>query len=123
MITKIGQVMVYVNDLEAVKQFWIKYLDFEVISEMKNEHMHWIELAPKGAATTIVLHNKEAIAKMSPELNLGTPSLMFHTNQFDELYHRLTSSNITVGDIMELPSGRVFNFADIESNYFAVMEV
>lgn len=66
--------------------------------------------------------SKELIAKMNPEMNLGTPSIMYHTDRFDSLYHDLKNKNIKVGDIMELPSGRVFNFADDEGNYFAVSE-
>ena len=49
--------------------------------------MRWIEIAPKsGAETSIILHNKEVISKMSPELNLGTPSLMFFSESLDQLY-------------------------------------
>lgn len=59
---------------------------------------------------------------MNPEMNLGTPSLMFYTEQFDQLYQDLADNNVTVGEIVELPTGRVFNFADQEQNYFAVME-
>ena len=59
---------------------------------------------------------------MQPELNLGTPSLMFFSENLDELYKDLSDKNITVGEIVSMPSGRVFNFADNEENYFAVME-
>ena len=85
--------------------------------------MRWIEIAPtKDAETSIILHNKEVISKMSPELNLGTPSLMFFTENLEQLYKDLSNKNITVGEIVTMPSGRVFNFADSEGNYFAVME-
>lgn len=85
--------------------------------------MKWIQIAPtKEAETSIILHNKELISKMSPELNLGTPSLMFFTKDLDKLYNDLFNKKITVGEIVNMPSGRVFNFADSEDNYFAVME-
>ncbi|GAA0134514.1 VOC family protein [Paenibacillus sp. YSY-4.3] len=122
MINKLGQVMLYVSNQDESKDFWTQKLGFEVISEETNGPMRWIEVAPKGAATSIVLHNKEAVAQMNPGMNLGTPSLMFFTENFDQLYRDLTSKNVTVGEIVELPAGRVFNFADHEENYFAVME-
>jgi len=122
MINKIGQVMLYVNDQDASRDFWTDKLGFEVIAEESNGPMRWIEVAPKGAATSIVLHNKELVAKMNPDMNLGTPSIMYHTDNFDTLYSDLKNKNIKVGDIVELPSGRVFNFADHEENYFAVAE-
>ncbi|WP_100486378.1 VOC family protein [Sporolactobacillus pectinivorans] len=122
MISKVGQIMLYVNNQDEAKDFWTEKLGFEVISEENNGQMRSIEVAPKGAATSIVLHSKEFIAKMNPEMNLGTPSIMFFTENLDQLYRDLTNKNVTVGEIVELPSGRVFNFADDEENYFAVME-
>lgn len=59
---------------------------------------------------------------MSPELNLGTPSLMFFSENLDQLYADLKNKNVTVGEMVTMPSGKVFNFADSEGNYFAVME-
>ena len=83
----------------------------------------WIEIAPKkGVETSIILHDKDFVSKMSPGLNLDTPSLMFFTEKLEELHSDLLNKNITVGDIVNMPSGRVFNFADNEENYFAVME-
>lgn len=115
--------MLYVNDQDQSREFWTEIIGFQVVNEEDNGQMRWIEIAPAAhAETSIVLHNKDVVAKMSPGMNLGTPSLMFYTNSFDELYTRLTSKNITVGDIVSLPTGRVFNFADYEENYFAVME-
>ncbi|MGK7377184.1 VOC family protein [Planococcus sp. 1R117A] len=123
MIKQVGQIMLYVNDQDEAVRFWTENLGFEVVAEESNGEMRWIEIAPeRGAETTIILHNKEIIAQMSPELNLGTPSLMFFTENLDQLYNKLSEQNITVGEIVEMPSGRVFNFADREENYFAVME-
>ncbi|WP_172370868.1 VOC family protein [Sporosarcina jiandibaonis] len=124
MISKVGQIMLYVNNQEEAVRFWTEVVGFNVKSEEDNgQGMKWYEIAPsKEAETTLVLHNKELIAKMQPELNLGTPSLMFFTENLEEFHAHLTNQNITVGEIVSLPSGRVFNFADYEENYFAVME-
>lgn len=124
MIKKIGQIMVYVNDQDQAVKFWTEKMGFQVMSEQNNEQgMKWIELAPAAnAETTIILHNKQLIAKMQPELNVGTPSLMFFTENVDELYRDLTAKGVTVGEIVSMPSGKVFNFSDSEDNYFAVME-
>lgn len=59
---------------------------------------------------------------MQPELNLGTPSLMFYSENLDQLYKDFSDKKITVGEMVTMPAGKVFNFADIENNYFAVME-
>ncbi|WP_226672141.1 VOC family protein [Rossellomorea aquimaris] len=125
MINKVGQIMVYVDNQDAAVQFWTEKVGFTVKAEEDNgQGMRWIEVAPtKDVETSIILHNKEFVAKMSPGLNLGTPSLMFFTDRLDEFYTDLSNKNVTVGEIVELPGGRVFNFADDEENYFAVMEM
>jgi lactoylglutathione lyase len=124
MINIVGQIMLYVNNQEESVKFWTEKAGFTVLSENDNGAMKWFVIAPsKDAQTSIVLHNKEVVAKFSPELNLDTPSLMFFTKDLDQLYKDFTDKNITVGEIVSIPGGRVFNFADNEENYFAVTEV
>ncbi|WP_088041498.1 VOC family protein [Bacillus sp. EAC] len=123
MINILGQVMLYVNNQDEAVKFWTEKVGFNVVSEHNNEGFRWIEIAPTNdAQTSIVLHNKELIAKMQPELNLSTPSLMFFAKDLDGLYKGLTDKQINVGELVTMPSGKVFNFADNEGNYFAVME-
>ncbi|QDS38247.1 VOC family protein [Brevibacillus brevis] len=123
MISKVGQIMLYVNNQDQAVSFWTEKLGFRVVSEEKNGEMRWIEIAPaQGAETSIVLHNKELVAKMSPGMNLGTPSLLLFSENIEELRNNLMNKNVKVGDIVTMPSGRVFNFADDEENYFAVLE-
>ncbi|MCA1055818.1 VOC family protein [Rossellomorea aquimaris] len=124
MITQVGQIMVYVQNQDESVKFWKEKMGFTVKSEEDNgQGMRWIEIAPnQDAETSIILHDKEVVAKMSPGLHLGTPSLMLFTEDLDALYSDLTSKNVTVGEIVDMPSGRAFNFADDEENYFAVME-
>lgn len=124
MIHQVGQIMLYVNNQDEAVRFWTEVVGFSVITEEDNgQGFRFIEIAPSTEAeTSIVLHNKEFIAKMEPELNLGTPSLMFFTKNLEQLHSHLTNKNITVGEIVTMPSGKVFNFSDFEGNYFAVME-
>ncbi|EAG3744849.1 VOC family protein [Listeria monocytogenes] len=124
MVEKIGQVMLYVENQAAVRDFWIEKLDFVVVSEeVVNGEIQWIEIAPtKGVETTFVLQNKKKVAEMNPEMNLGTPSILLFGNNVAELYEEYKDKGITVGDLVDLPMGRVFNFSDNEGNYFAICE-
>lgn len=119
-----GQIMLYVNNQEESLKFWTESIGFSLISEVDNgQGMKWFEIAPtKDAETRIVLHNKELVAKMSPVVNLETPSILFFTKNLDQLYKDFSDKEITVGEIVNVPEGRVFNFADKEENYFAVVE-
>jgi lactoylglutathione lyase len=124
MISRVGQIMLYVNNQDEVLRFWTEKLGFRIVAEENDgQGMRWIEIAPSGEAeTSLILHNKEWVAKMSPMVHLGTPSLMFFTSDIDQLYSDLTGKNVKVGELVTMPFGRVFNFADSEDNYFAVME-
>jgi len=123
MIQQLGQVMIYVDNQDAAKSFWTEKVGFTVRSEVNNGQFRMIEIAPtRDAETTFVLQNKQLVAQMEPNLNLGTPSLMFFTDDVESLYEEFKAKEITVGDLVEIPSGKVFNFADDENNYFAVME-
>ncbi|EDP7889187.1 VOC family protein [Listeria monocytogenes] len=124
MVEKIGQVVLYVENQAAVRDFWVEKLDFVVVSEeVVNGEIQWIEIAPtKGVETTFVLQNKKKVAEMNPEMNLGTPSILLFGNNVAELYEEYKDKGITVGDLVDLPMGRVFNFSDNEGNYFAICE-
>lgn len=119
-----GQIMLYVNNQDESLKFWTESVGFSLISEVDNgQGMKWFEIAPtKDAETRIVLHNKELVAKMSPVINLEPPSILFFTRDLDQLYKDFSDKEITVGEIVNVPEGRVFNFADKEENYFAVVE-
>lgn len=122
MIQQLGQVMLYVNDQEQAKQFWIEKLGFELISDVDNG-LRIITIAPTDDAhTSIVLHDKKKIQEMSPELNLGAPSLMFYGENLEVLYEEYQAKGITVGELVSMGFGKVFNFADDEGNYFAITE-
>ncbi|MBC2255259.1 VOC family protein [Listeria ivanovii] len=124
MINKIGQIMLYVENQAAVRDFWVEKLGFVVVSEeVVNGEIQWIEIAPtKEAETTFVLQNKKKVAEMNPDMNLGTPSILLFGENIVELYETYKKKEITVGELVDLPMGRVFNFADNEGNYFAICE-
>jgi lactoylglutathione lyase len=123
MINKLGQVMVYVNNQDEAVKFWTEKVGFHVIAEESNGPMRWIEIAPsKENETSIILQDKKVVEKMSPGLNLGTPSLMFFTENVEQMYSDLSDKGVKVGEIVNMGPIRVFNFADGEENYFAVME-
>lgn len=118
--------MLYVENQKTIRDFWVTHFNFVVKNEMSNGDMYMVELAPHAETeTTIVLHNREQIAKMSPELDMATPSLLFSlfsSDDLDGLHAKLKAAGITVGEIVDMPGQRVFNFADPENHYFAVKE-
>ncbi|WP_088008721.1 VOC family protein [Indiicoccus explosivorum] len=123
MISKLGQVMIYVRDQRACVEFWTEKMGFELVAEHRIGEIEWFELSPGAeGGTNLVLHDKEKIAQLEPELDLGVPSLLFFSDELEELRSSLTAKGVKTGEITEMPGGRVFNFADPEDNYFAVKE-
>lgn len=119
----LAQLMLYVENQKEIRDFWVNHFDFVVKNEILNGDMYMIELAPhEHAETAIILHNREQIMKMSPELDLATPSLLFATPDLEKLHARLVAANVTVGEIIDMPGQRVFNFSDPENHYFAVKQ-
>lgn len=124
MITKLGEVMVYVRNQDEVKRFWEEDMGFVILQDYTDGAMRWVQVAPSAdAETTIILHDREFVEKNSRELNFGTPSLLFFTENLDELYDRLQNKGVTLGEKVNMDGNLFFNFADPEDNYFAVMEV
>jgi lactoylglutathione lyase len=79
MISKVGQIMLYVNNQDTAVQFWTEKVGFQVISEENNgQGFRWIEIAPtKGAETTIILLNHQT----------AKPQKMFQlTNEYKKKY-------------------------------------
>lgn len=124
MIENLAGVMLYVDDQEQSVEFWRDSLGFTVVSEEElPEGFKAVEIAPYAdAETRITIFDKAFIKKHSPELSLDTPSLMFKTDDIESLHEEMKNKRITVGEMTDMGGGKVFNFADREENYFAVME-
>ncbi|TDM07931.1 VOC family protein [Macrococcus lamae] len=127
MIQSLHQVMLYVENLEQSVAFWQEQLGFKIVNQQElPEGYQSFEMAPatiNADQTSIVLFDKAFIKKFSPEVSLETPSLMFKTADVDALYNDLKAKGVTVGEKLEMPGMKVFNFADTEGNYFAVSEL
>ncbi|WP_239254486.1 VOC family protein [Listeria ilorinensis] len=120
------ELMLYVENPHQVAEFWKKNFGFtENIT--KEEGILKIELKPHASAETkIILFERGIIAKLEPELDLNTPSMLFGVpqGQLDPLFETVKANGVKVGQLFTTPEGkRVFNFADPEENYFAVREL
>lgn len=124
MIKDLGQVMLYVNNPEESLIFWKDKVKFEKIIKIESQYGGNIyEIAPKkDSQTSLVLHNKEKVKEMNPEMNLETPSILMKTENLEKTYNMLKENGVNVNPIVDLGNFRVFNFSDNENNYFAVTE-
>lgn len=124
MLDRLDEVMIYVYNHDKAIDFWTTHLSFTVVEDTTEMEMRVVKLAPsEDAQTLIVLQDKAKVDAMDMGVSTATPSLIFATTNFDSLRESLQQSGIKTGEVMTLPMGRVFNFADPEQNHFAVKEV
>lgn len=114
------KIMLYVTNVEESSQFWQK-IGFVEKQRDAVDGTLVVEIAPnEDADTQIVLYDLEFIQQHSPEVAGNTPSLMFFTDDVMKLYQTMKDAGVRVGELVQLPTGLVFNFADNDENYFAV---
>lgn len=121
---KLNEIMLYVNDQQKVADFWVGKLDFVIESKQDYGEAYFLVLSDgRENSTKLVLQNKAVVAASEPMLNLETPSILLTTDDIDGLYQKFQDENVTVGEKVVFPDGKkVFNFADPEGNYFAIIE-
>ncbi len=121
---KLNEIMLYVNDQQKVADFWVKELDFVIELKQDYGEAYFLVLSDgRENSTKLVLQNKAVVAANEPMLNLETPSILLTTDDIEGLYQKFQDENVTVGEKVVFPDGKkVFNFADPEGNYFAIIE-
>ena len=124
MIKKLANVMLYVKDIDMAVDFWTTKLGFTVKEELDlMENFKGYEVAPDmESETTIVMFPLAFIEKYSPEVSRETPSLMFEVENIEAMYEELKEKEVNVGELVEIPGMKTFNFNDGQDNYFAVSE-
>ncbi|MGX7244704.1 VOC family protein [Enterococcus quebecensis] len=120
MFTNQIKIMLYVTNVEESSKFWQK-IGFVEKERDEVDGTLVVEIAPsEDADTSIVLYDLEFIQQHSPEVAGNTPSLMFFADDVMKLYKNMKDAGVRVGELVQLPTGLVFNFADNDENYFAV---
>ncbi len=127
MIDKFGQLMMYVNDVQACADFWINNFDFTQVDTIKdNGKLISIELLPyENCDVNICLFDKAFVLATSPlpAEYLASPSLLFSSYNLKETHAKLKAKGVQVSDIGEMGGIVNFNFPDCEGNYFAMRQV
>lgn len=125
MIDQFGKVMVYVENPRTVADFWVQKLGFvERETQQMNGSVLSVEVAHEaGSEAALVIFDRAVVAKMSPELDLATPSILFASRDVTQMREDLKAQGVTVGELVEHGGTITFNFSDPEDNYFAVQQI
>ena len=124
MINKIGKITLYVNNQEEAKSFWIEKLGFVVKFEQSmGPNVKWIEVGPSEEEfTTFVLYDKNLMIAQNPKANVTHPSILLSTKDIESAYSEMKEKNIKVGELMNMPYGKMFSFKDQDGNEYLLRE-
>ena len=124
MINNIGKITLYFENQDEAKDFWVKKLNFVVKLEQEmGPGMKWIEVAPsKESLTTFVLYDKNMMKAQNPAVNVEHPSILLSTNDIDKAYADMKNNSVEVGELMNMPYGKMFSFKDLENNDYMIRE-
>jgi len=105
-------ISVPVTDQERSKYFYHEVLGFDIVrEEPMGPGSKWIQLAPKGCATTIALVNW--FDAMRPG---GLQGVMLNVDDIDLEHARLTAQGLVLTDIKQEPWGRFTMLSDPDGN-------
>ena len=124
MIDSIAKITLYVNNQEEAKLFWVEKMNFVVRYEQQmGLDMKWIEVSPSDkSATVFVLYNKKMMMTQNPDTNVGHPSVILSTHNIEMTHTTLKEKGVEIGEIINMPYGRMFDFSDMDGNKFLLRE-
>ena len=124
MINKIGKITLYVSNQEEAKKFWIEKLNFVVKFEQPmGPNMKWLEVGPSESEfTTFVLYDKNLMLSQNPSDTVLHPSIMLSTADIESSYNEMKTNAVEVGEIMNMPYGKMLTFKDQDGNEYLLRE-
>ena len=110
MISDIATVAVYVTDQDAAVRFWRDKVGFEVRRvESMGPAGQWIEVAPAGAQSRLVLYPRE----MMPDWKQHEASVVFECEDVASTYDAMKRAGVTFKDEPKLMAwGTYATFCD-----------
>jgi len=117
MIRHVATVAVYVADQDESLRFWTEQVGFELRAERSMGNARWLEVAPPGAASALVLYPKA----MMPDWETRRPSVVFAVDDIEATCSRLAGSGVSFAKpLAEMPWGEFASFVDPEGNEFGL---
>jgi catechol 2,3-dioxygenase-like lactoylglutathione lyase family enzyme len=116
-------VILPVSDIDRSVAFYRDQVGFELDHDTRNEHMHVVQLTPRGSGCSIVVGDLPAQREMAPGSIKGLQLVVADAEAArSELMGRgVACSEIQVFD--QRDGGTFFGFADPDGNTWAVQQI
>jgi lactoylglutathione lyase len=128
LLTRIGTVTIQVRDQDKALEFYTKKLGFEKrMDQPMGPGQRWIEVAPPGAQTRILLYKasmempgSDSYEEATSRIGKNT-GLVMETDDIQETFARLTANGVKIVDPpKKQPYGWWGVFADQDGNTYGV---
>ena len=117
---KVGYVVLYVNDAEACRRFWLEQIG---MVEKRREDVLGFTIVQVGFADQPFAFELVPLDLMkdNPDgLDLATPSIGFQVDDLDASHDALVGRGVQASDVGEHEGTPSFAFSDPEGRWFAV---
>lgn len=117
-ISRVDTVSIPVSDQRQALWFYRDALGFELIRYHRGDNQRrWIQLAPKGAETTISL-----VAPFAGMAAGSVQGLVVQTDDIQKTHHELSCRGVSLSEIVTLDYGRFATFHDPDGNGWVLIE-
>src|SRR5215831_15019117 len=116
-------VLLPVSDIERSVAFYRDQVGFDLDHDTKNEHMHVVQLTPRGSGCSIVFGDLPAQREMAPGSMRG---LQLVVGDAAAARQELVDRGVECSDIMVFSpddGGTFFGFSDPDGNSWAVQQL
>jgi catechol 2,3-dioxygenase-like lactoylglutathione lyase family enzyme len=116
-------VVLPVSDIDRAIEFYRDKVGFDLDHDTRTEHMHVVQLTPRGSGCSIVFGDLPAQREMAPGSMRG---LQLVVPDARAARQELLDRGVEASDIMQFSpedGGTFFGFADPDGNSWAVQEL
>jgi len=116
-------VVLPVSDIDRAIEFYRDKVGFDLDHDTKTEHMHVVQLTPRGSGCSIVFGDLPAQQEMTPGSMRGLQLVVADAKAARQ---ELLDRGVDASEIMQFSpddGGTFFGFADPDGNTWAVQEL
>jgi predicted enzyme related to lactoylglutathione lyase len=116
-------VILPVSDIDAAVSFYRDKVGFNLDHDTTNEHMHVVQLTPRGSGCSIVIGDLPAQREMAPGSLRG---LQLVVADAEAARRELVDRGVECSEIMvfdERDGGTFFGFSDLDGNTWSVQQL
>ena len=117
---KVGYVVLYVNDAEACRKFWVDQVGMVEKRRAELGGVTFVQVGFADQPFAFELVPLELMKDNPDGLDLATPSIAFHVDDLEDAHAELVGRGVQATDVGDHQGTPSFAFSDPEGHWFAV---